>query len=138
MVKFNFCRTLLSFFCHRKGRKKPSTWLLVNHSSLVNSRLFCASLALRIWLETYRGSALRPVCSLRSNFAVKHFFTLSVNVECPALGLTNAQPIQTVGSNGHRSCSEMVGKLLTHPGSEHSKKCSWLCLLSSELADRGS
>ena len=36
------------------------------------------------------------------------------------------------------SSSEMVGKLLTHPGSEHSNKCSWLCLLSSELSDRGS
>ena len=103
--RVQFLQNLVVFlFVAARREKKPCTWLLGNHSSLVNSRLFCASLALRIWLETCRGSALRPVCSPRSNFTVKHFFTLSVNMEGPALGLTNAQLIQTAGSNGHRSC----------------------------------
>ena len=76
--------------------KKPCTWLLVNHSSRSNNLLFCSSLVLRISFETCWGSAFGPDCSPRSNFAVRYFLTLSVNLMDPARGLCRAQPIMTV------------------------------------------
>lgn len=97
-ITLDFYGTLLSSSARCETRKQKScTCLLLRHSCLSNSRLFCSSLAFRISLYTCWGSALRPLCSPRWNLTVIFNLVGEPKGFCPWLGRT--QPILTAWSD---------------------------------------
>ena len=88
-------------FCLRldaaRREKNPWTWLLVSHFSLSNSLLSFSSFSCRISLQIPWGSGFYPVCSPRSNLAVRYFFTFSLKLRFLPVPRVTPSPFQPIG-----------------------------------------